>query len=106
MTELRDYSARLAAASGEDSLVLRLQIAVAQDRFMGALQELAGVVAGSGEDSLNEELRARAELVFARVTPNIWELIESCVARSISCAPSGPEPLPGTGPPSRTRSSC
>ena len=73
--EARSYQERLAAASAEDSLVLRLQLAGSRDRFMAALQDLAGLVVDSEDDETHHELRDRAEIVFTEVTPLIWELI-------------------------------
>jgi len=71
----RAYRGRLAVASAEDSLVLRIQLASSRDRFMESLHDLAGLVVAEAQDSVHEELRNRAETVFNEVTPEIWELI-------------------------------
>jgi len=76
LAEAKGYRDRLVAASAEDSLVLRLQLAGSRDRFMVALQELADVVVASEQDETHDELRDRAEIVFTEITPYIWELID------------------------------
>ena len=73
--ETRGYQERLAAASAEDSLVLRLQLAGSRDRFMAALQDLSGLVVDSEDDETHHELRDRAVVVFTEITPRIWALI-------------------------------
>ncbi|MEN8008187.1 MAG: mechanosensitive ion channel family protein [Candidatus Krumholzibacteriota bacterium] len=75
MIEIGRYGDMLAVASAEDSLVLRLQLAGAQDRFMDEMGELATVLAADGDDPARGELRARAEAVYLAVTPRIWELV-------------------------------
>jgi len=69
------YGDMLAAASAEDSLVLRLQLARAQDRFMDVLGELAEVLSIAENEETQQELRDRGEMVFVTVTHRIWELI-------------------------------
>ena len=75
LTEFRGYKDRLTMASGEDSLVLRIQIADVEDRFMEALRDLARVVVSPDGDETSRELRDRAEIVFTGTTQAIWELI-------------------------------
>ncbi len=74
--DITGYRGRLAAASAEDSLVLRIQLANSRDSFMATLKDLAGVVVASEEDEAHHELRDRAEIVFTEVTPMIWEVID------------------------------
>ena len=75
LTEGRRYQDKLASASAEDSLVLRLQVAKTQDRFMGTLRDLADIVTATKDDDTQQELRERAETVYEEVMPRIWELI-------------------------------
>ncbi|MCK9995422.1 MAG: mechanosensitive ion channel [Candidatus Krumholzibacteria bacterium] len=63
------------AASAEDSLVLRLQLAKTRDRFMETLDELAKIVTAIKGDEAHGQLRERAEDVYEKVTPRLWELI-------------------------------
>ncbi len=44
LTVVRRYQGKMTVASAEDSLVLRLQVAQGQDRFMEALGDLADIV--------------------------------------------------------------
>jgi small conductance mechanosensitive channel len=71
----RRHRDRLAAASSEDSLVLRLQMNRGVDDFMTALETLADLVqAGGADDPSRQDLRARATDLYTAVTPEIWAL--------------------------------
>jgi small conductance mechanosensitive channel len=69
------YREMLPSASPEDSLVLRLQLAGTQDKFMNVMGELAEVISLAKEDETQQELRRRGEVVFVAVTPEIWKFI-------------------------------
>jgi len=71
----RSIREKQATASAEDSLVLRLQLARARDRFMEALDELADIVTATKGDDTHRLMRERAEDVYENVTPQIWKLI-------------------------------
>ncbi|MCK5652166.1 MAG: mechanosensitive ion channel family protein [Gemmatimonadetes bacterium] len=73
--QTRVYRDRLAAASAEDSLVLRIQLANSRDRFLESLHELADMVVVSDQDTVPGGLRDRVETVFTEVTPVVWEVI-------------------------------
>jgi small conductance mechanosensitive channel len=83
LTEVRSLVAdyrlkkeRLSSASEEDGLVLKLQMARIQDRFMAALQELFGLVSEEGDSPQVAELRTRVAGLQSEVTPNLWEMVE------------------------------
>ena len=97
--EARAYRDRLAVASTEDSLVLRIQLRKSRDRLMNSIQELAEIVVTEGQDSVREELRDRVETVFNEITPAIWELlgelraeIDGIRAFRPGTAPARPDP--------------
>lgn len=71
----RAFERRLAAASDEDSLVLRLQLRANEDRFMALLKDLARAVPAEGGTPEQQALRARANAIFPQVTPEVWHLI-------------------------------
>jgi len=71
----RSIREKQATASAEDSLVLRLQLARARDRFMETLDELADIVTATKGDDAHRLMRERAEDVYENVTPQIWKLI-------------------------------
>ena len=71
----RVFEQRLAAASDEDSLVLRLQLLANEDRLMALLKELAKAVPAAGGTAEQQALRARADAIFPQVTPEVWRLI-------------------------------
>jgi len=73
--ENADYHDRLAAATAEDSMVLRLQIARVQDDFMQVLHDLAAVIPKLEDDAAKAEVRERAAVVFEEVTPAIFAVI-------------------------------
>ena len=50
ITEGRSIRGKQGAASAEDSLVLRIQLARVRDRFMDALNELAEIVTATKDD--------------------------------------------------------
>ena len=75
LTEGKRYREMLTNASAEDSLVLRLQLAGARDRFLNVLGELAEAIVQAQDDETQVELRDRGELVYDAVTPQIWALI-------------------------------
>ncbi len=76
LIEGKRYREMLTTASAEDSLVLRLQLIRAEDRFMDVLGELADVLSAELKDTTHPELLDRGEVVYAAVTPRIWALIE------------------------------
>jgi small conductance mechanosensitive channel len=75
IAESRGILKKQVAASAEDSLVLRLQLARARDGFMEALAELAEVVIATKDDDTHRLFRERGEDVYEKVTPRLWELI-------------------------------
>ncbi len=75
ITEGRSIREKQGSASAEDSLVLRLQLAKARDRFIETLDELAEIVTATKGDETHRLLRERAEDVYEEVTPRIWKLI-------------------------------
>jgi len=75
-TEIETYRARLAEASAEDSLVLRLQLETSRDRFAESMQDFADIVGAAEQDTADVELRSRAVVVFNAVAPVTWGLIE------------------------------
>jgi len=77
IVEARGYNDRLVAASPEDSLVLRIQLAKARDRFIATLKELSGLVADSKGDEEAVALHQRVKEVYVEVTPRVWEIIQN-----------------------------
>ncbi len=75
IAEERGIREKQVAASAEDSLVLRLQLSRVRDRFMDSLDDLAEIVTATKGDEAHRLLRERAEDVYGKVTPQIWELI-------------------------------
>jgi len=75
IAQSKAYQERLSAASIEDSLVLQLQLATRQDRFMDTLHQLADIALESEGFDVSDQLRNRAKVVFVKVSPAIWQLI-------------------------------
>ncbi len=98
LIEGKRYREMLTTASAEDSLVLRLQLIRAEDRFMEVLGELAKVLSAEQKDTTHPELLARGEAVYMAVTPRIWALIEE-LRREVDGIRAG---RPGTAPGDRS----
>ncbi len=69
------YLERMATASVEDSLVLRLQLENSRDELLVALRELAAVAPTPAQADRYGDLRARIAAIYPLVTPRIWERI-------------------------------
>jgi small conductance mechanosensitive channel len=75
LAALRRYQEKMAVASDEDSLVLRLQMEGCRDDLLAALRELAAVTPPPAQTGESSELRARTAAIYPAVTPRIWERI-------------------------------
>ncbi len=75
LTETQAYKERLLTASSEDSLVLQLQLATQQDRFLEALHQLADIAQKPEEGEVVDQLQSRTRIVLSEVSPIIWRLI-------------------------------
>ena len=73
--EYRRHKEMLAAASGEDSLVLQLQMSEDTDAFMAGLDNLVGLTDAESDDPQQQELRSRVEALYVAVAPRVGELI-------------------------------
>ncbi len=69
------YQEKMAVASDEDSLVLRLQLEGCRDELLAALRELDAVAPRPAQPDSFSELRARIAAIYPQVTPRIWERI-------------------------------
>jgi small conductance mechanosensitive channel len=90
------YRERMAAATAEDSIVLRNQIYVLQVRVLEDVHELADVLIELEAEGEQTELRRRVEEAYLRVTPQIWEHtvrlrweIDHLRARRLATPPEG-----------------
>ncbi len=70
-----EYTRKLATASAEDSLVLRLQLSTLSQRVMADVHQLADILIGLEEKGPQEQLRAEVEEVYRYSTPRIWRYI-------------------------------
>jgi len=70
------YREKMAAASSEDSIVLRIQIGALQLRLMEDVHELADALIELEKAGPQTDLRGRVEEAYVGVTPRIWELVE------------------------------
>jgi small conductance mechanosensitive channel len=75
LAALKRYQEKMAVASDEDSLVLRLQMEGCRDELLAALRELGAVAGMPAQTDKSGELRARITAIYPQVTPRIWERI-------------------------------
>jgi small conductance mechanosensitive channel len=90
------YREKMAAASPEDSIVLRLQFTALRLRFMENVHQLADALIEREQEGPQPELRRRVDKAYVLVMPQIWEFIEryrreidSLRARRLSTPPEG-----------------
>jgi small conductance mechanosensitive channel len=76
ISNIERYRSRLAAASAEDSLVLRAQLTSRQFQGLADVHELADVLLGLEEQGAQPELRGEVENAYAVITPHIWTYID------------------------------
>ncbi len=94
IAESKAYKERLLAASTEDSLVLQLQLAVRQDRFMDTLHQLADIALEAENVEVSDQLHNRAKMVFTQVSPVIWQLIAELRSQIDDLRSKRPETAP------------
>ncbi len=69
------YGERLATASREDSLVLRLQRFDRREAVMADVHELADALLELEDGGAQAELRDRVTQAYEVITPHVWELV-------------------------------
>ena len=70
-----EYNRKLAVASKEDSLVLRLQLSTLTVRFMADVHKLADILIGLEEKGPQDQFRVEVEEIHRFATPRIWSHI-------------------------------
>ncbi len=95
LLQIEAYHGKLATASSEDSLVLRLQMFASQQAVMDKLHRLADDLVNIEKDTPRPELRRDVVAAFDRTTPRVWgyigELraeIDRMRARRVHAAPA------------------
>jgi small conductance mechanosensitive channel len=70
--DLQRYTDEIKSASEEDRLVIKLQIFLAQQRFLEDLQLLSDALLEQEKKDKQPELRRQVEALLSRVPPDLW----------------------------------
>jgi small conductance mechanosensitive channel len=71
------YREKMAVASPEDSIVLRMQFTELRLRVMDDVHELADALVEQEKEGPQAELRGKVDEAYLQVMPQIWEFIEN-----------------------------